>query len=175
MAIPAYVAQLREKIGNDPLHLPGVTAVVLRESTTGAFLDAPEVLLVKRADTHAWTPVTGIIEPGEDAGEAAVREVQEETTLEACVAALIGTGATGLVTHTNGDQVYYHDTALRLEVVGAANARVGDDESEDVRWFPVVQLPPSVTPRFRLIIADAVAQRKNPAGFRPRVGYRKRS
>ena len=37
--------------------LPGVTAVVIRDR---------QVLLVKRADNQAWTPVMGIVEPGEN-------------------------------------------------------------------------------------------------------------
>jgi 8-oxo-dGTP pyrophosphatase MutT (NUDIX family) len=57
MATPDFVLALREKIGHDELWLPGVTAVVLRGS---------EVLLVRRADSGAWTPVTGIVDLGEE-------------------------------------------------------------------------------------------------------------
>jgi 8-oxo-dGTP pyrophosphatase MutT (NUDIX family) len=69
MAIPDFVLALREKIGHAPLWLSGATAVVLRGN---------EVLLVRRSDTGAWTPVTGIIDPGEQPAAAAVRETLEE-------------------------------------------------------------------------------------------------
>ncbi len=55
MATPDFVLALRAKIGTDPLWLPGTTAVVTR---------GDDVLMVRRADTGQWTPVTGIIDPG---------------------------------------------------------------------------------------------------------------
>ncbi|MGW2217585.1 NUDIX domain-containing protein, partial [Nonomuraea sp. NPDC001684] len=70
MPTPEFVLALREKIGTEPLWLSGVTAVVLHED---------QVLLVRRSDTGAWTPVTGIIDPGEQPADAALREVAEET------------------------------------------------------------------------------------------------
>ena len=50
---------------------------------------------------------------------------------------------------------------------------IGDDESTQVGWYSISQMPP-MQPRFRLVIADAVAQMKHPGGFRPRMGYVKR-
>ena len=51
--------------------MPGVTALVLDRERTS-------LLAVRRADDGAWTPVTGIIDPGEEPARAAVREVAEE-------------------------------------------------------------------------------------------------
>lgn len=175
MPTPDFILALREKVGHDHLWLPGVTAIVLRDVPPGAPLWAvPEVLLVKRADDGRWTPVCGICEPGEDPSETALREVKEETLIESRVEALLGVGQVGPVTYPNGDVTSYMDTCLQLSPVGDAEPRVGDEESTDVGWFEVSRLPQSITPRFRLNIADAVAQLKHPAGFRPRVGYRKR-
>ncbi|MBV7301357.1 MULTISPECIES: NUDIX domain-containing protein [Corynebacterium] len=174
MPTPDYILSLREKIGHEPLLLPGVTAIVLRESTTGNFLNAPEVLLVRRADNDMWTPVTGIADAGEEPTTTAVREVKEEACLDTRVAALLGCGAVGPVTYPNGDVASYIDIAFRLEVVGEDEPAVGDDESSAVGWFSIAQLPSSVAPRFRLLIADAVAQRRRPQGFQPRMGYHKR-
>lgn len=174
MSAPDFIRTLREKIGHDPLWLPAVTAVVLRDSTDDSPWAVPEVLLVKRADNGEWTPVCGICEPGEDPQVTAVREVKEETLLDARVEALLGVGAIGPVEYSNGDVTRYMDTSMRLSVVGSDEPAVGDDESTDVGWFSVAQLPP-INPRFRMVIADAVAQMKHPGGFRPRMGYRKRS
>ncbi len=174
MPTPDFILRLREKIGTDELWLPAVTAVVIRDVPPGAPLwEVPSVLLVKRADNGEWTPVCGICEPGEDPQVTAVREVKEETLIDARVEALLGVGAIGPVTYDNGDVTRYMDTAMRLSVVGSDEAAVGDDESTDVGWFSVAQLPP-INPRFRMVIADAVAQMKHPGGFRPRMGYRKR-
>ncbi|GAB3946489.1 NUDIX hydrolase [Corynebacterium tapiri] len=174
MPIPPFITELRQKIGHDRLWLPSVTAVVLRDATNDTIFAAPEVLLVKRSDNGKWTPVTGICDPGEDPDTTAVREVKEETGLDARVEALLGVGSTPPLTHVNGDQCTYMVTALRMSVVGDDTPVVGDDESTEVGWFSVTDLPVS-DPQQRLIIADAVAQRKYPERFSPRLGFRKRS
>jgi hypothetical protein len=53
--VPDFVLALRQHVGTAELWLPGVTAIVLR---------GPDLLLVQRADTREWAPVTGIVDPG---------------------------------------------------------------------------------------------------------------
>ncbi|MGP5558457.1 NUDIX hydrolase [Corynebacterium flavescens] len=176
MPTPDFIIRLREKIGHDPLFLPGCVAVIVRDVPVGAPLwEVPSVLLVRRADTGAWTPVCGICEPGEDVGETAVREVKEEVGLDAQVEALLGVGAGEPVTYPNGDQCSFIETALRLSVADDAQASISDEENIELRWFSATQLPQEINPRHRMMIADGVAQMKHPAGFRPRVGFHKRS
>lgn len=174
MPIPDFIVDLRAKIGTDPLWLPAVTAVVLRDATDDSVWAAPEALLVKRADNGAWTPVTGICDPGEEPHATAVREVKEETGLDVTVEALLGVGATAPIVHANGDQATYMSIAMRLSVTGDETPIVGDDESVEVGWFSLTHLPVT-NPMFRMMIADAAAQRKHPAGFTPRMGFRKRA
>ena len=76
MPTPEYILTLREKIGHDYLWLSGATAVIRRDSDH-------RVLLVRRSDNGAWTPVTGIVDPGENLEQAVAREVYEETGLQA--------------------------------------------------------------------------------------------
>ena len=78
MPTPDFVLSLRERIGNHPLWLTGVTAVVTRGSGADR-----ELLVVRRADTGAYTPVTGIVDPGEEPAVAAAREVLEEADVVA--------------------------------------------------------------------------------------------
>jgi hypothetical protein len=42
--------------------------------------------------------------------------------------------------HTNGDQVYYLDHTFRCRYV-SGTAHVADEESVEVAWFPVSDLP----------------------------------
>lgn len=96
MPTPDFILRLREKVGNQELWLPAVTAVVVRDVPPGAPIWAvPEVLLVKRADNGEWTPVCGISDPGEEPHVTAVREVKEETLLDARVEALLASAPPG--------------------------------------------------------------------------------
>lgn len=136
MPIPPYVAHLRSMVGRELLWMPGVTAVVLRDGARGI----PDVLLVKRSDNGAWTPVTGIVDPGEEPHVTAVREVLEEACVVAEVERLVWVRASGVVTHVNGDLAQYLDHTFRCRWV-SGEPRPGDDESTDARWFPVDELP----------------------------------
>ena len=150
MPIPPYVAHLRTKVGQDLLWMPGVTAVVLRDRPGGS----SEVLLVRRSDNGAWTPVTGIVDPGEDPHVTAVREVLEEACVVAEVERLVWVRAEGVVTHDNGDLAQYLDHTFRCRWVSGEPAP-GDDESTDAGWFPLRALP-TMSQKFVDRIACAV-------------------
>jgi 8-oxo-dGTP pyrophosphatase MutT (NUDIX family) len=131
--VPEHVLALREKIGHALLWLPAVTAVVRHP-------ERAEVLLVRRADNGAWTPITGIVDPGEQPAVAAAREALEETGTVVRVDRLAATAASGVVTHVNGDRAAYLDQTFACTWV-SGEAHVADDESVDVRWWPLDGLP----------------------------------
>ncbi|MFJ8648534.1 NUDIX hydrolase [Streptomyces sp. NPDC093546] len=143
MATPDFIRALRATAGHQLLLLPGVTAVV--------FDDAGRVLLARRADTRKWSLVGGIPEPGEQPAVTAVREVYEETAVECVVERVVLVEAQPEpVTYPNGDQCQFMDTTFRCRAVGG-EARVNDDESLEVGWFPVDALPPLREPElFRI-------------------------
>lgn len=135
MPVPDYVLALREKIGHDRLWLPGVTAVVRRDD---------ELLLVQRADNHRWAPVTGIVDPGEEPAVCARREAMEETGVEIRVDRLAMTSVSGEYRYPNGDHAIYLDLTFACSWV-SGEPYVADDESVDVRWWPLGGLPPMGT------------------------------
>ncbi|MCU1412949.1 MAG: ADP-ribose pyrophosphatase [Microbacteriaceae bacterium] len=132
MATPDFVLSLREKIGNAPLWLSGVTAVVLRDT---------EVLLVRRSDTGAWTPVTGIIDPGEEPAVAAEREVLEEADVVARAEALVWVQVIPPVVYPNGDRSQYLDIVFRCSYV-SGDPFPADGENTEAAWYPLDALPP---------------------------------
>jgi len=138
VGVPGFVLRLRERVGQDELWLPAVTAVVRREGAAGT-----EVLLVRRADNGRWTPVTGILDPGEEPAHGAAREVLEETGVTARVDRLADVSAGPPVTHVNGDRARYLDLTFACTWL-AGEARVGDDESSDVRWCGIDALAASL-------------------------------
>ncbi|MCA4133558.1 NUDIX domain-containing protein [Arthrobacter sp. M4] len=132
MAAPDFVLKLREKIGNDPLWLPGVRGVVLDQDN--------RVLLCKRSDNGHWTPITGMLEPGEHPAPGLIREIYEETAVVAETERILAVGVIGPVTYPNGDVCDFLDIAFKCRYV-SGEARVNDDESSAVEWFPADELP----------------------------------
>ncbi|MEV6247777.1 NUDIX domain-containing protein [Streptomyces sp. NPDC051742] len=133
MATPDFIQALRATAGHQLLFLPGVSAVV--------FDDEGRVLLGRRADTGRWAIVGGIVEPGEQPADCAVREVYEETAVRCEVERIVLVETLSKpVVYPNGDECQFMDVTFRCRAVGG-EARVNDDESTDVRWFDVDDLP----------------------------------
>jgi ADP-ribose pyrophosphatase YjhB (NUDIX family) len=130
--VPDFVLELRRHVGQAQLWLPGVTAVVRRGG---------DVLLVRRSDNGEWSPVTGIVDPGEQPAVAARREVLEETGVVARVDRLAWVNALPPMTHANGDQATYLDHTFACTYL-EGEAYVADDESHEVIWAPADGLPP---------------------------------
>lgn len=152
MAVPDFVLALRSKIGTAPLWLSGVTACVVRGS---------EVLLVKRADNGHWTPVTGIIDPGEQPATAAAREILEEADVVATPVRLAMVDVTDLVVYENGDQTQYLDLTFRCDYV-SGDPFPADGENTEARWFALDDLPemtPDMLGRLRAALSDEPAAR----------------
>jgi 8-oxo-dGTP pyrophosphatase MutT (NUDIX family) len=153
MPTPDFVLALRERIGHDPLWLTGATAVVV-DSAPGA---VDRLLLVRRRDTGEWSPVAGIVEPGEHSADTAEREVWEEARVRAVVERLAAVGVTQEYTYPNGDRSRYTDHTYRLRYV-SGEPEVGDDESLEAGWFPLDALPP-LPDRYAARIARALDPR----------------
>ena len=135
MPTPAYISRLRDKIGNDLLLLPGVSGVVV-DGEPGA----ERVLLGRRSDNGHWASPAGIVEPGEHPATCIVREIAEEVSIEAVVDRLVLVTTGPPITYPNGDRCQFVSTVFRCRWVSGEPA-VGDDESTDVRWFDVTDLP----------------------------------
>lgn len=132
MATPDFIREIRASAGHQLLFLPGVSVVV--------FDDEGQVLLGRRVDTGEWSIIGGIPEPGEQPAETAVREVYEEAAVRCVVEKVVLVDALRPVTYPNGDHCQFMDICFKCRAVGG-EARVNDDESLEVGWFPVDALP----------------------------------
>jgi len=133
MATPDFVLELREHVGTAPLWLAGATAVI-RDP------ERARVLLVRRSDNGWWTPVTGIVDPGEHPADTAVRESLEEAAVTVRVDRLASVGVSRMVTYANGDSAQYIDHTFACTYL-EGDPHPADGENTDVRWFPVDELP----------------------------------
>ena len=170
MATPPFIIELRKKIGHDPLWLIGVTAYV--EDGAG------RILLGRRADTGEWAPVYGIVDPGEEPADAAVREVMEETGIAVEVDRLVRVRSQEEMTvYGNGDQVRYLDLMFLCRPVGegAEAPYVADDESLDVGWFAPDALPSPLAESARERFAALAAWREHAASGDPGALFGRRA
>ena len=132
MPVPDFILRLRERVGNDPLWLPGATAVIL---------DEERVLLVERADNGRWAPISGVVDPGEHPEQTVVREALEEAGVGCEVVALAWVNVTEPIRYPNGDVTQYLDLTYRCRWL-EGEPYAADDESLDARWFALDALPP---------------------------------
>jgi len=135
MPAPDFVIALRAGVGQGLLWLPGSSAVVFRGEP-----GAEEILLVKRADDGEWSPVSGIVDPGEQPGEAVVREVLEEAGVVAEVERLVWVSVTDVVTYDNGDRSQYLDHTFRCRWI-SGEPYPADGENTEARFFRLDELP----------------------------------
>ncbi|WP_078278606.1 NUDIX hydrolase [Mycobacteroides franklinii] len=131
MPVPEFVLELRRHIGHAPLWLPGVTGVVIRDE---------QVLLVKRADNGAWTAVTGIVDPGENPADSAIREVWEEAGVHALPTRLVWVHVSRPMVHVNGDHAQYLDHVFRMDWL-SGSPYPADGENVAAQWFDIAAMP----------------------------------
>lgn len=149
MATPEFILELREHVGHAHLWLSGVTVFVFDR-------DHHHCLFVRRADSGAWTPVTGIIDPGEEPAVAGAREVLEEAGVRCDITFLAKVGTVGPMTYPNGDQASYLDLTFVAESADA-HPYPADGENTEARWFPC-DAPPPMNDRFTRDLALVVQQ-----------------
>ena len=133
MPISPYLKSIRADLGQRCLLMPGVTAVV--------FDDLGRLLLAQRADNGQWSLVAGVMDPGEQPAETVVREVYEETAVHVVPERLTSVLTQPPHTYPNGDECEFVDLTFRCRAI-SGEARVNDDESLSVGWFPLDTLPP---------------------------------
>lgn len=148
MPIPEHIKRIRAKVGNDLIMVPGASAVVIN--------DTGEILLHRRSDNGEWALPAGVIEPGEEPGETAIREVFEETGVHVKIERVLGVygGADHMVTYPNGDQVAVISVVFLCRPIGGT-PQVNDDESLEVRYFAPNAMPQMVT-RYQMRVEQAL-------------------
>ncbi|TLY18922.1 MAG: NUDIX hydrolase [Nitrospirae bacterium] len=97
-----------------------------------------EVALIRvaRADGGAWALPKGWVEKGEDLEQTAVREVREETGLDAKVLRKLGEVTYEFYSKTDRSRISKTVHLFLMEYVGGTTSE-HDDEVEEVRWFPL--------------------------------------
>ncbi len=101
--------------------------------------DTNRILLERRSDNGLWRVPGGAIELGETLEEALAREVREETSLEISEPKLFDVKASVHMIYPNQDEVYYTDIVYIVEDYSGALKQ--DEESTELKWFKIEELP----------------------------------
>jgi 8-oxo-dGTP pyrophosphatase MutT (NUDIX family) len=151
-----YVRGLRERVGNDFLLMPSVSALI-RD-------DDGRILFVQHFEGR-WQLPGGAVDPGERPAEAMQRECLEEAgiTVEPIRVAGVFGGPEYRITYANGDKAGWVVTVFEARIV-AGEPSPSDDETQAVGWFSqeeidALELVPSMRETLRYLFAGAEFQR----------------
>lgn len=143
----SYFGQLRALAGDRTLLLTAAR-VVARDG-------AGRLLLIRRADNGVWSVPAGAMELGESVTDCAVRELREETGLEATelTAFALHTGPAYTSANMFGDTYQHFIVLFRADRWHGELARV-TDETTDAGFFPDGEPPRPLSRTVAETLAD---------------------
>jgi ADP-ribose pyrophosphatase YjhB (NUDIX family) len=143
----SYLGQLRALAGDRTLLFVGARAVVRDASG--------RLLLIRRSDNGLWALPAGAMELGESIADCAVREVREETGLEALSVTpfVIYSGPAYTFTNMYGHTYQLFMMTFRVDEWAGELTRQ-TDETTDAGFFAVDELPSTPTAVLTETLAD---------------------
>lgn len=134
----SYIKFLRKYVGHEPILTAGVGLFVFNEKK--------QVLMQLRTDYNQWGFPGGAMELGESFEATAQRELKEETNLEITKLKMLKvlSGKDTYREYPNGDKLY-DITAIFVVTKYRGNLKINDDESKQLDWFCIDQLPENIT------------------------------
>lgn len=134
MGISDYYKDLREKIGNQLIFMPGVAGIIRN--------DQGHILFGRKHHEQIWGLIAGAIELGETPAQAMIREAYEETGLVIKPERIIGVygGEDKRYTYANGHQVEYLTIVFECRIMdGQLNPN--NEEMKELQFFSEHQIP----------------------------------
>jgi 8-oxo-dGTP pyrophosphatase MutT (NUDIX family) len=147
----SWIRPLREKIGS---------SLIIVNSSGGWIEDERgRVLLQKRSLVRdLWGFPGGVMELGEAAHEAAIREVREETGLAVIPVDMVGIYSKYIVTLENGDNCQTFVTFFRMRITGGA-LKCDNVETFALEFFEIDAMPALFCDQHMQMAEDAIAGR----------------
>ncbi len=149
--VTAYIDSTGKPLAKAPDSVrPGACAVI--------FDDDGKVLLEHRSDNGFWGLPGGAVEVGESVEQAVEREVMEETALQVDVKRLVGVYSDprhyNISSYPDGNVVHW--VTVVFECIRVDGELRISDESTDIRYFNVEDLPENTLRSHALRVSDAM-------------------
>lgn len=140
----SYVMEMRALIGSRPFIVIGTCLFVFRRN---------QLLMERRSDNGLWGLPGGSMEPGETLEQCARRELLEETGIHAIDLEFFHTFSGPELHHfyPNGDEAYIVTTGFVCRNF-EGEPRAADDESFEMRFFDLDDLPQDLNPPTRAVL-----------------------
>lgn len=115
--------------------LPAVAAAI--------FNNKGEILLQKRKDVNQWCVISGHVEFGETIEAAILREIAEETDVNATITRFIGVySSPASQTYVYKDRtVQYITSYFEATLTGNIAPNFSNNETQELQFFPVENIP----------------------------------
>lgn len=138
-----YIKTLRKKVGHEPIILNFAGGILTNNQN--------EILLQKRSDFDAWGLPGGVLEFGESAQEACIREFLEETGLKVRTKSLLGLSTNFIQYYPNQDVAQAVTIEFIVELVEKTSKEVSS-ETLDLKYFSKDKLPKIFNKQHQLFI-----------------------
>lgn len=146
-----YIKKVRKKFGHDELILNYAGCIIFDEQK--------RLLLQKRSDCEKWGFLGGMVEFGESVGEAAVREVKEESGLDVEITSLYGVYSKYFAEYTNGDKAQPIVHLFNARIIGGELIEQ-NDETLELKFFDLNDIPPLFCKQHQDALDDIIAGRE---------------
>ena len=145
-----------ERIGKTALLRTGCSAVIFDRRRE-------RILLTRRTDNGLWCLPGGGADPGEDVAETCLREIREETGLEARIVRLVGVYSSPhrIIEYQDGNRFQIIGLSFEVEVIGGA-LTLNEEVSEFGYFTPAEIERLDLMEHHRERIADAMANQIKP-------------
>jgi ADP-ribose pyrophosphatase YjhB (NUDIX family) len=133
---------------------PGIAVIIFDEKK--------RILLQLRSDVKQWGIPSGNVEPGETIEEAAIREMKEEANVSIQIQKLIGVYSepqSQLFHYPNGKSVHFITSCFLAKIV-EGEVTTHSEESLDMKFFPINELPDNLLPMHPMWLKDALADKE---------------
>src|SRR4030095_12814135 len=114
-----------------------VTKFILPAVAVAIFNCKSEILLQKRKDINKWCVISGHVEFGETVGNAVIREIKEETNVDARIIRFIGIySSPDSQTYSYTNQIVQYVTLyFEAKLTGAISLNYSNKETQELKFF----------------------------------------